>query len=86
MEGFLEIKVNLEPGELSNNQLLKNYVRIVDIDNHHRNEIIFVQTVNDAENLRQDKARRNDRKNREIIWEENFHDTVYSERENLEPL
>ncbi len=81
------IKVNLEPAVLSNNELLKNYARIVDIDNDHQNEIIFVQTVNDAENLRQDKATVVCyRKNREIIWEYNFHDTVYSERENLEPL
>ena len=80
------INVNLDLRDMMNADLLKKYARILDIDNDFVNEIIVTQFIGQDEIISKkigtiicyDKYK-------EIKWEYNFQDTVYSEREDLKP-
>lgn len=66
--------------------LLKYYAKIVDVDGDGENEVLVVNTSSDEKNESGYKgALICFDNNRNKIWEYAFRDTVYSERENLQP-
>ena len=68
-------------------ELMRFYFKIVDINNDKENELIFVQTALNEKNLKKDKGTVICfDKTKKILWKYTFQDTVYSERENLQPL
>ncbi len=68
-------------------ELMRNFAKILDFNNDNENELLFVQTAADERNKKQDRGTIicYD-KYQKIKWEYTFQDTVYSERENLQPL
>lgn len=81
------LNVNLNVDILVHPDLIKNYAKIIDLNNDNENELLFIQTALDEGNVKQDKGTIicYD-KYQKIKWRYNFQDTVYSERENLQPL
>lgn len=81
------LKVNLNIDILVYPELIKNYAKIMDTDYDNANELLFVQTAFDERNVKQSKGTIICfDKYQKIKWEYTFQDTVFSERENLQPL
>lgn len=68
-------------------ELIKNFAKILDINNDTENELLFIKTAVDEKNKNQDRGTIICFDSyQKIKWKYTFRDTVYSERENLQPL
>ncbi len=81
------LNVNLNIDVLTYPELLKNYAMIIDLNGDNENELLFIQTALDERNVKQGRGTIiYFDKYQKIKWEYTFQDTVFSERENLQPV